>query len=344
MSRKLASIQKIKKILPHTNSDNLELAIVQGWQCVVKKGEFKEGQWIVYCEIDSILPQTPWSEFLRRLNFRIKTIKLRGELSQGLVLPMNVLPEQGIVSKDGVVGINYAIGEDEDVTEVLGVTKYEPPVPANLGGDSKGLFPSFIPKTDETRIQSMAWLLEKYEGVPFYITEKNEGSSATFYWKDGAFGVCSRNMELKETEGNSFWAFARETNMEERLRTLNRNVAIQGELIGNGIQGNIYGLKGRTVKFFNVFDIDERRYLDFEEFKYMIEKWLGYETVPVLEVNHILRNDLEFYIKDADGMKSQLADVLAEGKVYRPMKEIHDPKIGRVSFKVINNTYLLGEK
>jgi len=120
---------------------------------------------------------------------------------------------------------------------MLGVTKYEPPIPACLSGIMKGRFPSFIPKTDETRVQVLQQLLSKYKGERCYITEKLDGSSATFFMHNHEFGVCSRNMELLEDDTNSFWKVAREMDIENKLKELNGNYALQGELIGEGIQG-----------------------------------------------------------------------------------------------------------
>jgi hypothetical protein len=131
--------------------------------------------------------------------------------------------------------------------------KWEPPVPAELAGIAKGLFPSFLKKTDEERIQNLASEYEELKEQEYYVTEKLDGSSATYYYKDGEFGVCSRNLELLETEGNTFWKVAREMNLEEKMKSLNRNLCFQGELIGESVQGNPYKIKGQTVKFFNVY-------------------------------------------------------------------------------------------
>lgn len=343
--RKLASIQRIAEILPHTNADSLEIAKVLGWQCIVKKGEYKPGDWTIFCEIDSVLPDGPsWSEFMRRVRFRVRTAKFRGELSQGLCLPLSVLPPQGIATKpDGTTDINYTIAEGQEVTDLLGIVKYEPTMPASLGGDAKGLFPSFIPKTDETRVQGLSRVLARHAGVRCYVTEKLEGSSMTSYINEDVFGVCSRNLDLKETEGNAFWIAARKLDLEAKLRSVGKNIAVQGEILGPGLNGNIYGFRDFTVRFFNVYDIDSRRYYDFEDF-INFYKDLQLETVPVLDTDHVIVPDIQFYIKDADGLRSTLADCLAEGKVYRPLVETIDPDLGRLSMKAINNTYLIEQK
>ena len=233
--RKLASIQLIRSLEPIEGADVIEKATVLGWQLVVKKGEFRVGDLCVYCEIDSLLPDRPEFEFLKPRGMRIKTIRLRGQVSQGICLPLSILP-------DGI-----AFEENADCTTILGITKYEPPIPACLSGIVKGKLPSFIPKTDETRVQVLQQLLSKYKGEKCYISEKLDGSSATFYIYNNEFGVCSRNLELLEDAANSFWKVARQMDIENKLRALNGNYAIQGELVGEGIQGNKLRLKGQTV-------------------------------------------------------------------------------------------------
>ncbi len=324
--RKLASIQRISKLEPIEGADSIVKATVLGWQLVVKKGEFKEGDLCVYCEIDSILPEKPEFEFLKPRKMRIRTIKLRGQISQGICFPLSILPE------------DVKIEEGKDVTEILGITKYEPPIPANLEGVAKGKFPSFIPKTDETRVQVLQDVLDKYKGETFFYTEKLDGSSATYYYNDGEFGVCSRNLELLETEENTLWKLAREHNIEEKLKSQNKNIAIQGEIIGESVQGNKYKLRGQHIYFFNVYDIDEHRFLDLDEFENFFSN-LELKTVPMLERNYKLSNNIEELVELATG-KSVLADVQREGIVLRPVKEIVD-NTGRISFKAINPKFLL---
>jgi RNA ligase (TIGR02306 family) len=263
MERKLVSVRKITNITPIEGADKIELATIDAWKVVVAKDvNHKVDDMVIYCEIDSFLPIKEEFEFLRKSSykkmsdgiegFRLKTIKLRGQVSQGLILPMSVVE---------YTNVQFEVGMD--VTNLLGVTKYEPPIPAELAGKVKGLFPSFLYKTDEERIQNLSSEYETYkeknkEDVKFYVTEKLDGSSATFYIKDGVFGVCSRNLELLETEGNSFWRVARELKLEESLVSLGKNICLQGELIGEGVQGNPYKVKGQTVRFFNGFNIDSQ--------------------------------------------------------------------------------------
>lgn len=338
MERKLASVRKITDIQPIPDADSIEVVSVDGWNVVTKKGEFKVGDLCVYCEIDSFLPILPEFEFLRKSSykklsngdegFRLRTIKLRGQVSQGLVLPTSVLPG----GRDLYPGM--------DVTEVLSIKKYEPPIPASLAGKAKGLFPHFLHKTDEERVQNLAnefGVLHLFHpNKTYYVTEKLDGSSATFYFLNGEFGVCSRNLELLETLDNTFWKVARELKIEEKLGTLDDNICIQGELIGSSIQGNPYKLKGQTIRFFNAYNIDTRTYLPLDKFKNLMSQ-LDLEMVPLLSEDFKFSSTLDELLKYAEG-KSQLnPEFDREGVVIRS----HDRTI---SFKVISNQFLLNEK
>lgn len=328
--RKLASIQKIKAIEAIEGADAIEKAFVLGWQLVIRKGDFNVGDLCVYCEIDSVMPDKPEFEFVRTRGNRIKTIRLRGQISQGICFPLGILPE------------DTEILEDLDVTDILGVTKFEPPIPANLAGAVKGMFPAFIPKTDETRVQVLEKVLNTYAGTVCYVTEKLDGSSVTFYLRDGEFGVCSRNLDLKFSEENSMWKFAIANRLEEKLKALNKNIAIQGEIIGEGIQKNKYKLKGQAIYFFNVFDIDAYRYLSLKEVKSLLSE-LELNMVPVLEEDYLLEDSVEALIAKSN-MKSVLnKDTIAEGIVIRPVEEKIDRNVlqGRISFKAINPDFLI---
>ena len=332
--RKLVSIQRIKALEPIAGADAIEKATVLGWQLVVKKGEFQVGDLAVYCEIDSLMPDKPEFEFLKARGMRIKTIRLRGQISQGICFPVSILPE------------NTPIVEGEEVTDILGITKYEPPMPASLLGIAKGKFPSFIPKTDETRVQVLQDLLDKCAGERCYITEKLDGSSVTYYVNNGEFGVCSRNLELLEDDENSLWKVAKALNIEEKLRSTGKNIALQGELIGEGIQSNKLKLRGQTVRFFNVFDIDRFEFLYLEDFKEFLAE-LDLPSVPILNDNYILQNNIDALVKMATIRSSVYPQAWAEGIVIRTCEKttigLHheDFSNGRVSFKAINPEFLL---
>ena len=352
MERKLATIQKIREIRPIEGADAIELAIINNWQVVVaKEVGHKVGDFVVYCEIDSFLPIREEFEFLRKSSFkkmgdqegfRLKTIKLRGQISQGLVLPISVLEGSG----DALV-----IEEGVDVSEVLGIVKYDPPIPAQLAGKVKGHVPSFISKTDELRIQNLTRQYEDWKDTTFYVTEKLDGSSSTFYLNNGVFGVCSRNLELAEPEEfvpgtvmcedgverpkqeNSFWKVARELDIKSKLEKVGYNICLQGELIGEGIQKNPYKIVGQKVYFFNAFNIDTQEYLGFHEFIALMSK-LGLPFVPVLETDFTLPDTIDQLLQYADAKSVLNKDFNREGVVIRS----HDRKI---SFKVISNKFLL---
>ena len=191
----LASIQEIIEVAPIPNADQIERVRVLGWDVVARKGEFVSGSLCVYIEIDSILPRAEWSEFLFKhpedTKYKLRTIKLKKQISQGLVLPLlPTLPDDDA----------YIVGDD--VTDILHIEKYEKPIPVQLRGTVKGKFPSFLRKTDEVRIQSEPELLDQLKGKPYYITQKMDGTSVTFYKWKGVFGVCSRNLEMKSPYDN----------------------------------------------------------------------------------------------------------------------------------------------
>lgn len=338
MERKLASVQIVSEIRPIEGADAIEVARINNWDVVVKKGEFKTGDFCIYFEIDSFLPIKEEFEFLRKSSykkmgaqegFRLKTIRLRGQVSQGLLIPIHVKELFGDTVYEGM-----------DVTELLGVVKYEPPIPAELAGKVRGNFPGFLRKTDEERVQNLSkeyptWI---EQDLDFYVTEKLDGSSATFYLNNDQFGVCSRNLDLEETEGNTFWKVARELQIEEKLREYGRNLAIQGELIGEGIQGNPYNIKGHTVRFFNVFDIDSQTYYGLPMFLALFEHQLKLETVPVLtNLTMKLPQTIDECLAFADGKSVLNQNFDREGVVFRTMDR-------NISFKAISNKFLLNEK
>jgi RNA ligase (TIGR02306 family) len=336
--RKLASIRIISDIQPIDGADMIELAIVDSWKVVVAKNVgHKVGDMVIYCEIDSFLPVKEEFEFLRKTSykkmsdgtegFRLKTIKLRGQVSQGLILPMSVVE---------YTNVQFEVGMD--VTNLLGITKYEPPIPADLAGKVKGLFPSFLRKTDEERVQNLTKEYEEYKslGRKFYVTEKLDGSSATFYYKDGVFGVCSRNLELIETEGNTFWKVARELDLENKMRDFGVNISLQGELIGEGVQGNPYKIKGQTVKFFNLFDIDLQVYHSLAHLDRALGI-MGIKMVPIVDEFFVLPDTIEELLKYAEDKSVLNSKFDREGVVIRSNDRT-------ISFKVISNKFLLNEK
>ena len=344
MERKLASIKRINRIEPIEGADAIELAVVGGWKVVVAKNVgHSEGDLVVYCEIDSFLPIEPEFEFLRKSSykklvdgtegFRLKTIRLRGQISQGLIIPASDAHE--IIFRNAP-NVNVGLFEDLDVTDMLGITKWDPPVPAQLSGTAKGNFPSFIQKTDEERVQNLNKYYNQWreQDLEFYVTEKLDGSSSTFYFRDGEFGICSRNLELTENEDNTFWKVANELGLREKLTGLGRNLALQGELIGEGIQKNRYGIKGHTVRFFNVFDIDKFERVGWDEFVEIMDQ-LELQSVPVTAVPGFkLPETVTDMIEFAEAKSIMNPKTEREGVVIRS-------RDNKISFKAISNKFLL---
>jgi len=333
-----ASIQKIIDIKPIENADSIEKAYVLGWQVVVKKGEFKPGDLCVFITIDSIVPDKPEFAFLAKEKFRIRTIKLRGELSQGITFPMSILP----VDEDSK--IPFLWHEGQDVSETIGVTHYEKPVPGGFNqGDTKGNFPPWFPKTDEERIQNVPEVLDELRGKSYVITEKCDGTSCSIYLNRGEFGVCSRNMEKKDSEGSVYWQMAKKYDLENKLRNLGRNLAIQGELCGPGIQKNRLGLKEPDLFVFNIFDIDDGKYLSWPMQQQLVVS-LGLNKVPVVQFGEGFSFTLEELLEKAKGKYTGTQND-REGIVVRAMYGDYSEKMrSRISFKVLNNDFLLKEK
>lgn len=349
IKRKLASLQLVKDVQPIKNADRIEVITINGWKVVANKNQYRIGDLVVYCEIDSLLPIKPQYEFLRKSSyiknieqegFRLRTIKLRNQISQGLLLPIQSIidefeSETCDISKDIKKQIMNSIINNEinvDVTDILGIIKYEKPIPDELKQSILGEIPSFIVKTDEERIQNLVDDFDEIKKLKFSSTEKCDGESSTFYLNEGHFGVCGRNWEFKFNENNPKWKFAVDNNIEEKLRKLGRNIALQGEFLGKGIQGNPYNLDCNIVRFFTIFDIDNYKKLNHDEFIDIIES-LELETVPMLERNIDLP-DINEIIKNAEGFSLLNPKVKREGKVYVSID-------GSISFKVISNSYLI---
>jgi len=334
---KLASIEIIKNIREHSNAESLEIAEILGWQTIVKKGIHKEGDKVVFITIDTIVPRYTWSEFLVDQKnpdkpIRIKNIKLRGEFSSGLVIPLSEFPDQ--FTETVVVG--------ENLTELLGITKYIKEIPANLSGETLGDFPtSIISKTDEDNGLNDPNLVEKVLNHDSHITvtQKLDGSSITLIVEDGALSqVCTRNLSKKETENNTFWKAARKLTIPA-----NWTGVIQGELVGNGIQRN--QLKLEDVKIF-VFQISEnKKYMTYEEMKDFCENSLHCDVVPLickLGLDATIKlwvDPLQKLQELADKQKYQ-SGLEGEGIVVRPSSYPRSYSSRRpLGFKLINRNY-----
>ncbi|APD19522.1 RNA ligase [Pseudomonas phage Zigelbrucke] len=372
--RVLARVVRIDDVKTHPNADSLDLALVGGWQCVIKRGEYQAGDLAIYIEVDSMVPMdNPIFEFLRGRNMverdgkeysRIKTMKLRKELSQGLIVPVHAAgsPEPKV---------------DEDVTDRMGILKYvKPSEQAAINGGNKGSrtgtsklgFPNFIPKTDQARVQNiqMAYDQAHQKGEKFEVTFKLDGSSLTIWHKDGEVGVASRNVGFRledekigfftavknffkgrgwkrviKKDSNHFTAMAEELNLGERLRYFGLNIALQGELVAPNIQGNFEGVDKPEYYVYDIYNISDSRYcLPAERLAILNTlNQLGGETVkhvPVYMWDVGVPKDMQLVIKMASG-ESALNGKYREGLVFKSMSR-------DFSFKVISNEYLLKEE
>ena len=340
MTRKMATIRKIDEIRPIEGADAIEAAVVGGWVVVIKKSEFKVGDLAVYLEIDSWVPNE-LAPFLSKGNEprvyngvrgeRLRTVKLRGQVSQGLLLPLSVFPHS--------LGFFYATDKTvgEDVSHWLGIQKWEAPIPAQLAGDVEGPFPTVIPKTDQERIQNLTEQLREWQGnteFTWEITEKLDGSSMTVFINGDAEGVCSRNWNLKETEGNTLWRVARRNDLLTKIRKTNRNLALQGELIGEGIQGNAYKVTGQDFFVFDIYDIDRGDYMTPFERRVFCDTH-GIKHVPVLAKEMVIQEWVTGLLTMADGQSVLNPKANREGLVFK--SNVFDGP----SWKVISNRWLI---
>ena len=355
MERKLASVQVIKNLEPIEGRDRIMLAEIEGWHVIVKKDEFKVGDLCVYVEIDSVLPEKPEFEFMRNKNFRVRTMKMAGVYSQGIAFPISILPN---MIDDHTISYNQ-YHEGDDVTAILGVTKYdeyagEEPVKVSrkpkynwfqkfwyrifgFPQRKKGGFTSLVSKTDETRIQNIPEALNNKK--PVIVTEKVDGCSMTatieHTFLGDKFNLYSRNLRI-DKDNSHYWKAAIGYDLEGRMELMleengGKWFAIQGEVAGPAIQGNPYKLKDVDFYIFNI--IDEAGRWGTEK---MVE-WCyryGLNPVPMLDTKYILPDTVDDMLKYATGPSLINPNVLREGVVVRSQD-------GKHSFKAVSPEYLI---
>jgi len=339
--RKLASIQTVKYVKPIPDADKIETVGVLGWEVVTKKGEFQPNDLCVFFEIDSLLPEIPEFEFLRKScwndnlkKHRLKSVKLKKQLSQGLALPTSVFP------------ILVGLTAGADVTDLLGIEKYEPPIPAQIAGDARS-FNWPISKTDETRIQldDEYGFIEKLTGEPYYISLKLDGTSSTFLIdpKDESYHVCGRNYSYKENDSHNFWVLSRKYNIEQGLRDFwekGHRLALQGEVVGPGIQKNPLGLTHADLYIFNVVDIRTGQKLCLDK-SLIVTSQLGLNFVPIVDKGSSFAYTKTDLLEMAKG---KYKTHFSSAKNYQDREGIVIRSLcGEVSFKAINNDFLLKE-
>jgi RNA ligase (TIGR02306 family) len=340
MSRQLVTIRTVREVTPIPGADQIETAHIDGWTCVVRKGETPTGSQVVFFEIDSFLPaRDERFSFLKKQErewrgekgYRLKTIKLRKQLSQGLALPLTLFPE-------------FSTTRPDDLAQALGVKLYEPDETVSLAGFAKSTFPTFIPKTDQERVQNC--FHELPQGQVWEVTTKMDGTSLTVFCNEGTLGVCSRNLELKldqDNQDNLYVKTARETCLLERLpgvcQVMGVSLAIQGEICGPGIQANRAGLPEVGLYLFDVFDITNQRYLGHDD-RARVYGLLTKAPSP-MPLRHcttwqprVLPDTLGELLAMANGPVSPENQALREGLVFKAID-------GTCSFKVISNEYLI---
>lgn len=291
-------------------------------------------------------------EIRKEKSRKLSTKKMRGVISQGLAMPLNTITEvrkrlDTELANSLDLSVYYEVGQD--LTEWLQVTKYEPPINAGRAGNVKGNFPFYVPKTDETRIQSIPDILKEIQGKRCYISMKLDGTSSTYSFKDGEIDICSRNMSYKDglTEGltdrdDYYWAMAKRYNLSSVLKDRGQNIAVQGEICGPGIQKNRLGLPSLNLFVFDIYFIDEQRYASLEELKRMCLE-LGLITVPLIDENFVPDDSttVESLLKMAEGKYPETKNE-REGIVIRPVEPMQSEVLGgRLSFKVVSNRFLL---
>lgn len=336
MERKLATIRQISEVRRIPDADKICAYVVDGWTVVDSIGKYSVNDLVVYCEIDSWIPYTvaPFltkpgkfpKEYLGVQGERLKTIRLRGQLSQGLVLPLSVVSEK-TRSGDSICFYD----EGDEVSGYLGIVKWEAPEEAGRAAEKKGNFPNFIRKTDEERVQNLKQEIEARKGETFEVTIKLDGSSCTTYTYGDVDGVCSRNVDLKDVDGNGFWEIAKKLALHEKIRSTGRNLAFQGELIAPNIQKNYEGVTKPEWRCFKIWDIDKQEFI-LPHVRRALCAELDIPHVPVVEYEFTLNHTIEELLAMAEGQGMNVPK--REGLVFKQNN-------GQFSFKVVSNEYLL---
>lgn len=338
--RQLVTLRQITDIQPIIDADNIEAVYIDGWIVVSQKNTHTIGDNVLFFEIDSFLPQSDerYESFMKFgtrtfngvIGHKVKTVRLRGVYSQGIILPVALFPE--------IVEPVY----DVDYSELLGIVKWEAPETTGFRGDAKGSFPGFIRKSDQDRIQNCyKKLVHTVSTETFIGTLKMEGSSITVYCHDGIVGYCSRNQELKMETGGSYYDGAINAGLFDKVQQLSqiygKSLAIQGELVGPGVQKNYEQFNTFTVFAYNIFDIQTYQFVDYVTFKEMAEK-VNLQIVPeIYQPTDILNRPLSYILELSDG-KCLNSSKPREGIVWKQLQS--EPGKEPVQFKAVSNKFL----
>ena len=319
MSSLIVEVCVVEDVLDHSNADRLEIVCVKGWKCIVLKGAYDIGDLVVYAPIDSLIPiilsdAMDVTKYLGKEG-RVRTTKLRGEYSQGLVIPMKFLSQ------------DHRWLPGDDVREILEIKKYEPPLRSSVLRLPN--HPAFHRYTDIENYNNFPDVLKEGEFV--VVSEKLHGTNARFMMFDGEFMVGSHNVRLKEDPNDLYWNAAK---IFELQNILPDGMEIFGEVFGKGVQKLHYDQKGINIAFFDA--ILHGKFLNHDEFVEFCNTY-GLPTVPILGVEP-WHTDL---LKAAEG-KSTIAGHIREGIVIKPIYERLDNNLGgRVILKRISERYLL---
>jgi RNA ligase (TIGR02306 family) len=334
--RPMATITKILNKASIKDADNIELYTVYGWNVVGKKDEFQKDDLCVYVVIDSIFPEDfKKTQFLE--GKPLKTRFIRDVCSQGLIFSLSWLAEER--------GIDItALKEGDDVTAIIGIKKWiSKDELAQYSSDTTNTkFPSYVPKTDEPRIQNHPELLDALKEKEIVITRKEDGCSATYVYDATTqeFMVCSRNYVIQmDASTKQYFSIETMFNIKEKLSQYGKSLALQGEIVGPGINGNRLKLRKLDFRVFNIFDIENQSYVSTNDMVKICQK-LNFNTVPILYIGKMneITESVDTLIAYAETIKYD-NNIPAEGIVVRT-----NTPSPRISFKVISNKYLSKHK
>lgn len=359
--RKLATIRQISNLSPIDGADAIVVAQIDGWKVVVKKDEFIVGDLCVYCEVDSFLPDgtSAWQHLVDKharmfdgvRGHRLRTVKLRGQVSQGFAFHItDALQGAWKHGNTDIALEGRGLEINDDVSDILSIVKWEAAIPGELAGQVNGNFPVFIPKTNQARCQNIgAAIFIDNKDSRYERTLKLDGTSFTAYNFDNQSGVCSRNWDLTvngATSNNTYVRMFTTSGLQLALAEIGGNYAVQGELMGPDIQRNREGLHAHAVYVFDIYDIDASEYLaPAKRMECLDELYrLGVSRALITHVPVLGNNDSleDLGITDTDGLlahaeQPSIKHPIAEGEVYKRID-------GKFSFKAISNRFLLKEQ
>jgi len=342
---KLVTFEYINKIEPIAGADSIELATIMGWKSVIKKDTYKVGDRVIFIPIDTVIVPADWNEFLWDKKdptkpIRIKTAKLRGAISQGVIFPMTIISRTASIWNELFVKEpRKELSTYEDLAMALGITKYEKPISAQMAGKIKGDFPAhLISKTDEDNLLSNIEVLNELKECDYVkISLKLDGTSVTYIKQNNEFKVCSRNLELFDGD-NVYWEMARKYHLMSRLPD---NTSVQGEICGQGIQKNPLQLNGVELFIFNFKNLTTNGYIN--EYDPLFVDYVLPTVTNLLVLNKEQLNDLTLEYLQTFSNSVTYGKEPAEGIVirgYKNDKPVYSKTLNKMlSVKVLNQNY-----